>query len=143
MAALALWIGTAALAPADEPAVANTVRLQLKITGLPASGCLLKVAPAHPGCQFPAIERKITAVPGSGGMVSLPALVIPATTTSADRDCTFAITIQEPGRPPRTFRRGVRLAPAEPGKPTPVKDLRVYLSAPSLAVREDTGRLRR
>ena len=143
MAALAFWIGIAATVAADEPAVANTVRLQLKITGLPASGCLLKVAPAHAGCQFPVIERQIAAGAGSGGMVTLAPIIIHATSTGADRDCSFAITLQEPGQPPQTYRRGVRLAPAEPGQPMPVKDLRVYLSAPSLAAREEAGRTRR
>lgn len=143
-AALALILGWAAGAAAsDEPAVTNTVRLQLKITGLPAGGCLLKIAPAHPGCEFPVIERKIAARPGSGGMAVMEPIVVKATSTGADRDCSFAITLQEPGQPPQTFRRGVRLVPPEPGKAAPVKDLRVYLSAPSLAARELPGRSRR
>lgn len=150
MAALALalvlvpapgWVVPARAA--DEVAVANTVRLQLRITGLPTSGCLLKVVPAHPGCQFAVIERKIAAGPGTGGMVTLAPILVKATSTGADHDCSFAITIQEPGQPPQTFRRGLRLVPPEPGKPAPVKDLRVYLTAPSLTVRDTPDRIRR
>jgi hypothetical protein len=144
MAALALLgIGTLAAADDEPAAVANTVRLQLKITGLPASNCLLKIAPAHAGCRFPVVERQIAAGRGGAGMVTLEPILIQATSTGADRDCSFAITLQEPGRPPQTFRRGLRLVPPEPGKPGPVRDFRVYLSAPSLAARDEAGRARR
>lgn len=128
----------------DQPAeVANRVQLQLRITGLTKPGTTIKIAPAHPGCQFKPVVRTLPNV-ASGGMVMLkPPIDVVVTSTGADRDCSFAITLQEPGRPPQTFRRGLRLKAAEAGEPMPVQSLPVYLSAPSLAAGAEKGKVRR
>jgi hypothetical protein len=149
MAALALIAGSLALETgsiargADEPVVANTVRLQLQITGLSSKGCVLKVAPAHPGCKFKAIERRIDSGNADGMIRLKEPIVLQATSTAADRDCSFAITIQEPGLPPQTYRRGLRLVPGVAGQPAPIQTLKVYLSAPSIAARDAAGKARR
>ena len=128
----------------DEPPVANTVKLELQIAGLGSEGCVVEVRPAHPGCQFAEVVTQVRAASaGSSRTVRLPALVIDAQSTGADRDCTFAITIREPDRPAMTFRRGLRLAPQVAGQPTPVRTLSCYLSSPSLALKNDPNRTRR
>lgn len=144
LAALAVGLAAAsALHAADDPAVANTVRLQLQITGLSAKGCTLKVAPAHPGCAFTPIERRIDSGNVSGMIRLREPIVLVATTTSADRDCSFAITIHEPGQSPQTFRRGIRLIPPSNGKPAPTQTVKVYLSTTPLAVRNDPAKAKR
>jgi hypothetical protein len=147
MAALAVLAGSTALgtipaARAEEPPVANTVRLQLRITGLSGSGCTLKITPAHPGCQFKPIVRRVPPT-GGGSMLPLEPIALTATSTGADRDCSFAITIQEPGQPPQTFRRGIRLLSPTAGQAVPVQTVKVYLSATSLAARDAAGKARR
>lgn len=130
----------AAGARAGEP-VQNTVQLQLQVSGLADRGCMLEIRPAHPGCRFEPVRRRIEGY-APGGHATLKPIAIAATSLGADRDCTFAITLQEPGQPPRTYRRGLRLVPAEPGRPAPVQTLRAFLSAPTLAARDEAGRVR-
>ncbi len=82
-----------------------TVKLDLRIAGLRADGCDVEIKPGHPGCKFPAVTRHVK----MNGLESL--LMKDVRTLSADRDCTFAITIREPGQADRTVRRGLRLDP--------------------------------
>jgi hypothetical protein len=143
MAASLAIAALGAHARADDPPVTNTVKLELQIAGLGPQGCAVEVRPAHPGCQFSEVVTQVRSSPsGSSRTVRLPALVIDARSTGADRDCTFAITIREPNRPAMTFRRGLRLAPQVAGRPTPVRTLSCYLSSPSLAAKNDTNRTR-
>jgi hypothetical protein len=134
MAALTLAAGltpAASLAgkpatPTDAPADARAVKLDLRIAGLGAGGCDVEVKPGHKGCTFEAKSRHVK----SDGYLSL--LLRDVRTQSADRDCTFAITIKEPGRGERTVRRGLRLSnqPVPGGQP-----LTCYLSSPSKLAR--------
>ena len=148
MAAVALgWIGLVGIAPAparaEEEAITNTVSLELRIAGLGREGCEIEVKPGHPGCSFAPVRRQ---VPGlvAGGIVRLKEpLRIEARTINADRDCMFAITIKEPGREPRTVRRGVRLEPPTAEHPRPAQTLTCYLSTPSLAAKDAPGAVRR
>lgn len=142
MAALAVVAGCAlAGAQADEPspAVENKVNLQLRIAGLRADACEVEIKPGHPGCQFTTITRRVTRS-DAAGTLDLP---IVARSIGADRDCSFAITVREPGQPPKTYRRGVRLSPATASQPTPSQTLKVYLNAPSLAARDAPSRPKR
>jgi hypothetical protein len=144
MAASLAIVALGAHARADDPPVANTVKLELQIAGLGPEGCAVEVRPAHPGCQFAEVVTQVrSSQAGSSRTVRLPALVIDAQSTSADRDCTFAITIRELNRPAMTFRRGLRLAPQVAGQPTPVRTLSCYLSSPSLAAKNDPNRTHR
>lgn len=143
MAAVALALCLASVGRSQSaPPVESTIKLQLLISGLSQDGCLLKIAPGHPGCQFSPIERRIPLSSGqNGGMTRLDPITIKASTLSADRDCSFAITLTEPGQPPRTYRRGTRLATIPEGQPSQPQTVKVYLSAPSLAARDsDTTR---
>jgi hypothetical protein len=126
----------------DELTASNTVRLQLQITGLGSEGCTIAIRPAHPGCHFESIERRIV-LRSAGGMVRLEPIELKATSTGADRDCSFAITLTEPGKQPRTYHRGVRLAAADPGRDAQAQVVKLYLTAPSLAVRDDPAVIRR
>jgi hypothetical protein len=149
MAALTIALAAAALGPparADDAPVANTVRLELQIAGLGPEGCAIEVRPAHPGCEFAAVAARVdSSRVGSSRTVRLPPFVIEARSAGADRDCTFAITIREPNRPPMTFRRGLRLMPQVAGEPHPVRTMTCYLSSPSLAAasKVDPNRPRR
>lgn len=148
MAALTIALTVAATfgspVRADDDPVANTVRLELQIAGLGPEGCAVEVRPAHPGCQFAELVARVdSSRVGSSRTVRLPPFVIDARSSSADRDCTFAITIREADRPPMTFRRGVRLLPQVAGQPAPVRTLTCYLVSPSLAARDEPNRSRR
>ena len=119
----------------DEP-VKNTVRLELQITGLTGKNCLLSIRPSHPGCSFDPIDRRIELPSARSGMVPLKPIEFTATSTGADRDCSFSIKLEEPGQPPRTYHRGVCLCPPkDPKAPPPVQTVKVFLTAPSLAAR--------
>lgn len=131
--------------PLAVPPIESTIKLQLLISGLSQDGCILKIEPGHPGCRFKPVERRITLSGGqTGGMTRLDPITFKASTLSADRDCSFAITLTEPGQPPRTYRRGTRLTAAPGGQPSnsTSQTVKVYLSAPSLAAR-DSGTTRR
>jgi hypothetical protein len=138
MAAIAVFL---LLAPtpsrADRPPVVNKVNLYLQILGLEAADCEVEIRPGHAECRFEPIVQKVQG--NRGGVVRLDPISIEAATRHADRDCAFAITIKEPGHPPRTYRRGLVLKPNLDGKPTPVQNYPCLLSSPSLASREVPG----
>lgn len=121
----------------DTPAVANTVRLEIQISGLGANGGKVTIKPAHPGCKFKAVAIPI-AKGAEGDVVKLDPISVVASTTSADRDCSFEITLTEPGREPKTFRRGVRLnPPAAGGSTAPSCVLKCRLPATAVAIKDD------
>jgi hypothetical protein len=105
----------------------HTVKLELAIAGLRngGPGCDVEIKPGHAGCKF----RPITQHVSPGGYATI--VVKDVQTRNADRDCTFAITIREPGQAERTVHRGLRLKP--PGAPSQV--LTCYLSSPSRIAR--------
>ena len=143
-AALAVAAVCGSPARADDPPVANTVRLELQIAGLGPEGCAVEVRPAHPGCNFAEVVAQVDAAgSGTGRTVRLSPFNIDARSSSADRDCTFAITIREPDRPAMTFRRGLRLLPQADGQPVPVRTLTCYLISPTLASKHDPDQTRR
>ena len=138
MAAAALAAGAwAVTARAGDGAVENRVRLELQISGLTGQGCRVEIRPGHKACQFRAVEKSID--PDQGGdPLKLAPIAIDARSVGADRDCSFCITVIEPGRPPKTFRRGLRLAQQEAGQPAPVQTLRCYLNTVTIASKDDT-----
>ena len=117
------------------------MNLEVQIAGLSRPGCEVEVRPAHAGCQFTRVVKRVEGRPGSRTAIQFES--IRAQSTNADRDCAFAITIREPGQAPKTFRRGLRLNPQEPDRPVPVQWLKCYLSSPSLVAREAESRPRR
>jgi hypothetical protein len=117
------------------PTVASSVKLEIQITGLGSEGAKVSIKPAHPGCQFKVVEKTIPRNVNAG-VVRLTPITVSASTTAADRDCSFAITVTEPGRPPKTFRRGLQLSASDP-KTAKVQALKCYLSATEVAARDD------
>ena len=93
----------------DAEGVKNKVTLQLQLSGLGQQGCIIEIKPAHPACTFKPVKFKVGGLSGERA-VTLDPIVIDASSTGADRDCSFAITLREPGQNPRTFQRGLRLA---------------------------------
>ncbi|HEY2156318.1 MAG TPA: hypothetical protein VGH33_11860, partial [Isosphaeraceae bacterium] len=112
--------------------------LRLRITGISDDRCEVEIKPGHAACAFEAQTKKVKYGGDSQGEVVLPAL--PVTSTSPDRDCQFTITIKEPGKPPRTVRRGIRLITSAPGAATPEQTFQCYLRSPSLVAKDDAER---
>jgi|GEM_PF-6601500 len=109
-----------------ESEVVNKVVMELQIQGLSSEGCIIEIAPGHPGCKFKKVRYKVD----SPRVLLQP---IEVTSLSADRDCSFAITIKEPGMPEQTIRRGMRLARPDESAPVPQTRLTCYLATPSHA----------
>lgn len=139
VALLPLALTTSALAaPPDAPApVKNTIQLQLQITGLASGGCVLKVAPGHASCRFKTYEARVEGNGGRDGMIRLAPIKLDVESSAADRDCSFAITITEPGQPARTYHRGLRLESQTSTAKVPTQRVNLYLTSPSLASRGD------
>ena len=141
MAALTLVAGiigaSGARSKAEAPPAAHKVSLRLNIAGLGRAGCDVDVKPAHAGCMFRPRVQHVK----SDGKVRID--LDDVRSTGADRDCSFAITIREPGHADKTVRRGVQLAAPVAGRPAPVQSLDCYLSSPSLLARNNDPNTRR
>lgn len=99
-------------ATAKTPAGSRSpiIELTLAIAGLGAQGCDVEVKPANAGCRFRPLPS--THVPPTGQVtVSLCDIEL----RGADKMCTVAITVHEPGQPARTIYRGYRLGSVKPG----------------------------
>ena len=132
--ALAFQGGTG-IARGDDNAVVNKITFTLKITGLGRDGCEVEIKPGHPGCEFKPITQKLD----RNGQIDLKPFEVKS--TSADHDCLFAITVKEPGRAPKTIKRGLVLVTAPAGtKAVPAQNFSCLLRSPSLAARDDTGK---
>jgi hypothetical protein len=146
MAALALAAGVVlfvAARPAptragDEAAVVNKVTLYLRITGLGPDGCEVEIKPGHPLCGFEPVTKKIQYGGKAQGELTLDGMKVKS--SSPDHDCQFAITVKEPGQPPRAVRRGIRLVTPTAAAATPEQTFKVYLRSPSLAAKDDAER---
>ena len=130
MAALTLVaasVGVSALTSAragDPTPVKQKVKLTLRLDGIVAEkGVELVIKPGHPGCRFKPIVRPIK---GDGNITDIPPIEVES--FAADGDCSFAITLKEPGQPEKTVRRNIQLVPAaEP------QALMCYVSSKSLS----------
>ena len=141
MAALTLVAGiigaSEARSKAEAPPAAHKVSLRLNIAGLGRGGCDVAVKPAHASCTFrPRVQHV-----GSDGKIKID--LDDVQSTGADRDCSFAITIREPGHADKTVRRGLQLAAPVTGRPGLVQSFDCYLSSPSLLARNSDPRTRR
>jgi len=152
MAALALIVGTSiALEPeslAQDRKQANprsrAAKLNLVIAGLGRDGCDVEIKPGNASCKFRALNENgaesrqhVT----STGKATLDLLDIEL--RGADRTCSVAITVHEPGQPAKTIYRGFRLSARPEGegastaKAAPVPTFTCYLSSPSKITRVD------
>jgi hypothetical protein len=125
----------------DDPKVRNEVQLVLQISGLGSEGAEIEIKPGHAACDFQPISRKLPQV-AAGSVVKTNPILVTAESRGADRDCSFAITIKEPGKPARKYVRGVRLSPQVAGGALPVQKLNCYLSMTSIASTDSKTRTR-
>jgi hypothetical protein len=136
MAALALataMIGAnAPRSIAGEPApTKQKVQLTLKLDGLSSEGGEVEIKPGHAGCKFETIKFKTKGHPRTGMRGEIILDPIDVETMSADRNCSFSITLKEAGQPDKIVRRNLRLTPTEdqPAKP---QAMTCYISSNSL-----------
>jgi hypothetical protein len=135
--------------PADPPSVAGTrskpsdsrartAKLNLVIAGLGRDGCEVEIKPGNPSCKFRALNENGTESRQhvtSKGQATLDLLDIEL--RGADRTCSIAITVHEPGQAAKTIYRGFRLPtrPEGPGTPAAktvsIPSFTCYLSSPS------------
>ena len=116
---------------AEPPGVKQKVSLSLSLAGLSSAGGEIEIKPGHAGCKFDTIKFQTKSHPKmiDGKIVLDP---IEVETLSADRDCSFAITLKEPGQPDKTVKRTVRIVPPAEGKPAKPQELTCYISSNSL-----------
>jgi hypothetical protein len=120
----------------------RTAKLNLVIAGLGRDGCDVEIKPGNPSCKFRALNENGTESRQhvtSSGKATLDLLDIEL--RGADRTCSVAITVHEPGQAAKTIYRGFRLSARPDGEGTPaakttaVPSLTCYLSSPSKLTR--------
>jgi hypothetical protein len=136
MAALTLAASmSGALAPstwaAEPPPVKQKVSLSLRLDGLSSEGGEIEIKPGHAGCKFETIKFQTKSHPRViDGKIFLDPIEVE--TVSADRECSFAIILREPGQPDKVVRRTLRLVPPPSGKTASAQTLTCYISSNSL-----------
>ena len=115
-------------------AVKQKVRLDIRLDGTSAAtGVEIVIKPGHPATKF---KEVVYQVKKDGDIRDIPPIEVES--LSADRDCSFAITLKDPGHADKVFRRSVRLSPpteATPGKPEVMPTLKCYLSSRDVAAK--------
>lgn len=87
-----------------------SVQVNLRIAGLGAEGCDVEVKPANASCKFrPSPSKHVS----SDGYATIELKDVEL--RGADRTCTMAITVREPGQEPQTIYRGFRTTSTKPG----------------------------
>jgi hypothetical protein len=127
---------TSSAAGDGTPKVRNQVDLVLQISGLGPEGGEIEVRPGHGACKFEPVVRKLQKAPSGSVVITNPVSIL-AESQGADRDCSFAIIIKEPGKAPRKYVRGLRLSPEVAGQALPKQKMTCYLSTPSLAAKSE------
>ena len=126
--------------PADSRT--RAAKLNLVIAGLGRDGCDVEVKPGNPSCKFRALNEngvESRQHVSSAGKATLDLLDIEL--RGADRTCSVAITVHEPGLAAKTIYRGFRLAARPEGegastaKTAPIPTFTCYLSSPSKITR--------
>jgi hypothetical protein len=138
MAALTLVASMAgAFAPpiraAEPPPVKQKVNLSINVAGLSAKGGEIEIKPGNAGCRFETIKFQTKNHPRktSDGWIILDSIDVE--TLSADRNCSFSITLKEAGQPDKNVRRILRITSAVEGKPLAPQSLTCFISSNSLA----------
>jgi hypothetical protein len=120
-------------------------RLDLRIAGLGREGCEVEIKPGNPSCKFRVINSDgvegTQHVPASGAAsVELRQIEL----RGADRLCTVAVAVHEPGLATKTVYRGFRLPARAAGKGSsaaaPVPIFTCFLSSPSKLAGADSSR---
>jgi hypothetical protein len=129
---------SSAPAPAPADSAPARVKLDLRISGLGPQGCDVEIAPGNMDCKFRPVRHHLSQHDANGYTIPFDDV----RTTSADRNCMFAITIREPGQPVKTVRRGLRIVPAS-DEQFSAQLLSCYLSSPSKLAKASEMRERR
>ena len=87
-----------------------SVQLNLAIAGLGADGCDVEIKPANPSCKFRPSPIKHVSSDGHA-TIELKDVEL----RGADKTCTLAITVREPGHAPQTIYRGFRTGATKTG----------------------------
>jgi hypothetical protein len=118
----------------------RAVRLNLVIAGLSREGCDVEVKPGNAGCNFGTLPP-LHVAPDGRAKVELRDVEL----RGADRMCTVAITVREPGQAAKTIYRGFRLPlrPSQPKGAAAVPVFTCYLSSPSRLAGLDDSRSRK
>ena len=118
---------------AGEPtAIKQKVKLFLRLDGLSAEGGEVEIKPGHAGCRFQTITFQTKNHPRTiDDKIDLDPIEVE--TLSADRDCSFAITLKEAGQPDKTVRRNIRIVPTPAGKSANPQALTCFISSNSLS----------
>jgi hypothetical protein len=137
MAALALVAAMAGAhasrSLAGEPApTKQKVVLSLKLDGLSSDGGEIEIKPGNPGCKFETIKFQTKGHPRTDSQGRINLDPIDVETMSADRNCSFSITLKEPGQPDKTVRRALRITPTLGGKTPAPQTLSCFITSNSL-----------
>jgi hypothetical protein len=142
----------------SKPPVARipTVLLNLEIAGLGSDGCDVEVKPGNKSCKFRACKAAADGAKSAAGKEGMQHVTSEGHAflelkdvelRGADRVCTVAITVLEPGQTPKTVFRGFRVATkAEAGAPLQagaVPSFTCYLSSPSKVATIEQSRNRK
>ena len=134
LTAVGAMVSPAADGGGSPPAIKQKVRLDIRLDGTSAaSGVEIVIKPGHPATKFKEVVYKVKQ---DGDIRDIPPIEVE--TLSADRDCSFAITLKDPGHADKVFRRSVQLNPpteAIPGKPEVMPTLKCYLSSRDVAAK--------
>jgi hypothetical protein len=134
--------------PADSRS--RTAKLNLVIAGLGRDGCDVEIKPGNASCKFRALNEngaESRQHVSSAGKATLDLMDIEL--RGADRTCSVAITVHEPGQPAKTIYRGFRLSARTEGEAVPamktaaIPSFTCYLSSPSKLTRVDDSRSRK
>jgi hypothetical protein len=103
------------------------VELTLLIAGLGRDGCDVDIKPGNRSCRFSAQTQHVS--PQGKANFQFRDVVL----RGADHNCSFAITVREPGQTPKTIYRGFRVssqaAQEKPGKTS--NSFTCYMNSPS------------
>ncbi len=131
LAAALVGVDTSNSLAGEPAAIKQKVKLSLRFDGLSAEGGEIEIRPGHAACRFQTIKFQTKDHPRSvDGKISLDPIEVE--TLSAGRDCSFAITLREPGQPDKTVRRNIRIVPTPEGKTAAPQSLTCFISSHSL-----------
>jgi hypothetical protein len=109
-----------------------TIQVDLAVAGLGSEGCDVEIKPANRSCKFQAPSAQH--VPSSGQVkIKLRDVEL----RGADKTCTIAITVREPGQPSQTIYRGFRPGSSKSGS---VPTFNCYVSSRLAGVDAKTAR---
>jgi len=99
--------------------------------GLAEEGCDVAIKPANPTCRFKPVKKHVN--PAGELAVDVKDMEV----RSVNRNCSFSITVTEPGQKPKTILRGFRLdaKPAGADSAAPPQSFACFLSSPSKLAR--------